>query len=111
MAINVLEILGSDDMYIVYTPNLGLGIVVLVRDRGQGRFRGSSEGARETEGALWGSAIVLVLLLDFATSHMIRDLLTHPALPRRSDSTPGSCEGGGKVVLRLIETHYLFELR
>ncbi len=48
----------------IYTPNLGLGIAVLGREREQGRFRGSSEGAagehrgaaREHEGALWGIA-------------------------------------------------------
>jgi hypothetical protein len=33
-------------IYIIYTPNLGLGIAVSVREREQGRFRGSSEGAR-----------------------------------------------------------------
>ncbi len=30
-------------IYIIYTPNLGLGIAVLVREREQGRFRGSTE--------------------------------------------------------------------
>lgn len=40
-----------------------MGIAVSVREREQGRFRGSREGGREqegaresTEGALWGSA-------------------------------------------------------
>ena len=34
------------------TPNLGLGIAVSVREREQGRFRGSNEGARRrSEGA------------------------------------------------------------
>jgi len=32
-------------IYIIYTPNLGLEITVSVREREQGRFRGSSEGA------------------------------------------------------------------
>ena len=32
-------------IYIIYTPNLGLGITVSVREREQGRFRGSIEGA------------------------------------------------------------------
>ncbi len=31
--------------YIRYTPNLGLIIAASVREREQGRFRGSSEGA------------------------------------------------------------------
>jgi len=47
-------------LYIIYTPNLGSEIAVSVREREQGRFRGSiegaggsTEGAREsTEGAL-----------------------------------------------------------
>jgi len=58
-------------IYIIYTPNLGLGITVFDQEREQGRFRGSNEGARgstggapreqggapgEQEGALWGSA-------------------------------------------------------
>ena len=33
-------------IYIIYTPNLGLGITVFDQEREQGRFRGSSEGAR-----------------------------------------------------------------
>ena len=33
-------------MYIIYTPNLGLEIAVPGREREQGRFRGSTEGAR-----------------------------------------------------------------
>ena len=32
-------------IYIIYTPNLGLKIAILVREREQGRFRGSIEGA------------------------------------------------------------------
>ncbi len=40
-------------IYIIYTPNLGLGITFLDREREQGRFRGSSEGARgRSKGAL-----------------------------------------------------------
>ena len=35
-------------IYIIYTPNLGLGIAVLGREREQGRFRGSTEGAGES---------------------------------------------------------------
>jgi len=46
-------------IYIIYTPNLGYEIVVFAREREQGRFRESNEGAqREHEGALreyWGS--------------------------------------------------------
>ncbi len=33
-------------IYIIYTPNLGFEIAVSVREREQGRFRGSNEGAR-----------------------------------------------------------------
>ena len=41
-------------LYIIYTPNLGFEIAVPGREREQGRFRGSSEGARgSTEGAQW----------------------------------------------------------
>ena len=41
-----------DYIYIIYTPNLGLGIACFVREREQGRFRGSTEGApREHKGA------------------------------------------------------------
>ena len=55
-------------IYIIYTPNLGLRIADSIREREQGRFRGSSEGARGSiegaareqqesiEGTLWGSA-------------------------------------------------------
>ena len=57
-------------VYIIYTPNLGLGITRFDQEREQGRFRGSNEGAggsiegaresteapREQEGALEGSA-------------------------------------------------------
>ena len=62
-------------IYIIYTPNLGLEITRFDREREQGRFRGSSEGAAKeqggaprehrgstegargsTKGALWGSA-------------------------------------------------------
>lgn len=32
-------------IYIIYTLNLGLAVAVFVREREQGRFRGSSEGA------------------------------------------------------------------
>ena len=35
-------------IYITYTPNLGFGIAVSVRESEQGRFRGSREGARES---------------------------------------------------------------
>ena len=39
-------------IYIIYTPNLELRIAVSVREREQGRFRGSNEGARgSSEGA------------------------------------------------------------
>ncbi len=39
-------------IYIIYTPNLGLRITVFDREREQGRFRGSSEGAKgSSEGA------------------------------------------------------------
>ena len=51
-------------IYIIYNPNLGSGVAVSVREREQGRFRGSTKGARgehggaprEQEGAIWGSA-------------------------------------------------------
>ncbi len=32
-------------IYIIYTPNLGLVITAFDREREQGRFRGSNEGA------------------------------------------------------------------
>ena len=56
-------------IYIIYTPNLGLGITVFDQEREQGRFRGSSEGARgsiegalrEQEGALWAQQVVTKL--------------------------------------------------
>ena len=35
-------------IYIIYTPNLGLRNAVSVQEREQGRFRGSSEGAKES---------------------------------------------------------------
>ena len=43
-------------IYITYTPYLGLGIAVFVREREQGRFRGSTEGAqREHRGSTEGA--------------------------------------------------------
>ncbi len=43
---------GKRYIYIIYTPNLGFEIAVPGREREQGRFRGSSEGARGSiEGA------------------------------------------------------------
>jgi len=42
-------------IYIIYTPNLGLEIAVSVREREQGRFRGSSEGAPGEQGGARGS--------------------------------------------------------
>jgi len=36
----------EDTIYIIYTPNLGLGLVVFDREREQGRFKGSIEGVR-----------------------------------------------------------------
>ena len=39
-------------IYILYTPNLGLGIAVFDREREQSRFKGSIEGAEgSSEGA------------------------------------------------------------
>ena len=43
-------------IYIIYTPNLGLGIAVSVREREQGRFRGSTEGARGSNEGARGSS-------------------------------------------------------
>ena len=47
-------------IYIIYTPNLGLVIAVFDREREQGRFRGSSEGAggagREHRGSTEGAS-------------------------------------------------------
>ena len=47
------------DLIIIYTPNLGLGIAISVREREQGCFRGSSKGARGSSGDVvgkqWGS--------------------------------------------------------
>ncbi len=40
-------------IYIIYTPNLRLGIAYFIREREQGRFRWSSEGATgEHKGAI-----------------------------------------------------------
>ena len=36
-------------IYIIYTPNLGLEIACFVREKEQGRFRGSTEGARREQ--------------------------------------------------------------
>jgi len=41
-----ISIIVSIYIYIIYTPNLGLGIAVFDREREQGRFRGSREGVR-----------------------------------------------------------------
>ena len=42
-------------IYIIYTPNLGSRIAVPGREREQGRFRGSSEGARGSNEGAGGS--------------------------------------------------------
>jgi len=42
-------------IYIIYTPNLGLGIAVPGREREQGRFRASTEGARGSREGARGS--------------------------------------------------------
>jgi len=42
-------------IYIIYTPNLGLGITVFDQEREQGCFRGSNEGARGSTGGARGS--------------------------------------------------------
>ena len=42
---------------IIYTPNLGLGIAILGQEREQGRFRGSSEGARGSNEGARGSTM------------------------------------------------------
>ena len=40
-------------IYIIYTPNLGLRVAVFIREREQGRFRGSTkEARRRSKGAL-----------------------------------------------------------
>ena len=39
-------------IYIIYTPNLGLEIAVPGREREQGRFRESTEGARGRSGGV-----------------------------------------------------------
>jgi len=43
-------------IYIIYTPNLGLGITLPGREREQGRFRGSREGARGSSEGVRGSS-------------------------------------------------------
>jgi len=43
---SIFGIFGELYIYIIYTPNLGFAIAVFVREREQGRFRGSTEGAR-----------------------------------------------------------------
>lgn len=45
-AIHMLHIRKNSYIYFIYTPNLRLGIAVSVREMEQGRFRGSTEGAR-----------------------------------------------------------------
>ena len=41
----------------IYTPNLGLRVAVSVREREQGRFRGSNEGARGSSEGAGGSIL------------------------------------------------------
>lgn len=48
---------GSFDIYIIYTPSLGLPITLPGREREQGRFRGSSEGARGSIEGARGSTV------------------------------------------------------
>ena len=47
-----MEVSSPICIYIIYTPNLRLKVTVLGREREQGRFKGSTEGARgRSEGA------------------------------------------------------------
>ena len=46
----MLHIRKNSYIYIIHTPNLGLGIAVSVREMEQGRFRGSTEVARGKRG-------------------------------------------------------------
>ena len=48
-------------MYVIYTPNLGLGLAVSVRKEGQGRFKGSM-----TLSVLDYAALVALYCLDIA---------------------------------------------
>ena len=41
----------------IYTPNLGFWVIISVREREQGRFRGSREGAERSKGEYRGSII------------------------------------------------------
>jgi len=41
-------------IHIIYTPNLELAIAIFVREREQGRFRGSHEGAKGSTGGAGG---------------------------------------------------------
>ena len=34
-------------VYVIYTPNLGLGFTVLIREREQGRYKGSRKRPRQ----------------------------------------------------------------
>jgi len=43
------------DIYIIYTPNLGLGITVLNLGREYSRFKGSNEGALKEYGVTEGA--------------------------------------------------------
>ena len=42
-------------IYIIYTPNLGLRITIPGLEREQGRFRGSTKGAKGRSGGARGS--------------------------------------------------------
>jgi len=49
--------MGFEYIYIIYTPNLGLIIAVLSREREQSCFRRSSKGAGESSEGARGSTI------------------------------------------------------
>ena len=40
-------------LYIIFTPNLGIGIAVSDREREQGHFRGNREGANKCTKRAW----------------------------------------------------------
>ena len=79
-------------IYIIYTPNLGLGIDLPGREREQSHFRGSSEGAGgSTDGALteqrgsrWEPE--LAALYPAIVARVIYDLRQHCCLAQPPDA-------------------------
>jgi len=89
---------------IIYTPNLGLEIAVSVREREQGRFRGSSEGARGSIEGARGSSEGARGSIEGAGGSTEGAAREHE---RARGSTMGQCRGAASGSLKWLSSSWL----